>query len=81
MDSRTLERGIADLILETDAGYVVIDHKSFPGAEDKQEEKAAGFAGQLRAYAATIQEATGKDVLGVYVHMPVVGRVYKVGDG
>ncbi len=71
-------RGIADLVLETSAGYVVIDHKSFPGNREKAVEKAAGYAGQVLAYAQAIRAATGKPVAGSFIHLPVVGLVVPV---
>ena len=71
-------RGIADLVLETRAGYVVIDHKSFPGGRDKAVEKAASYAGQVLAYADAIRAATGKPVVGAFIHLPVAGLVVAV---
>ena len=40
--------------------------------------KAAGFYGQLSAYAAAIQVAIGKPCLGTYIHLPAVGVVVAV---
>jgi ATP-dependent exoDNAse (exonuclease V) beta subunit len=71
-------RGIADLVLETSEGYIVIDHKSFPGGSDKIIEKASSYAGQILAYAEAIRTATGKPVIGCYIHMPVAGVVVPV---
>lgn len=71
-------RGVADLVLETRAGYVVIDHKSFPGNRDKAIEKAASHAGQVLAYAEAIRAATGRPVVGAWIHLPVAGLVAPV---
>ena len=71
-------RGVADLVLETRAGYVVIDHKSFPGNRDKAVEKAASHAGQVLAYAEAIRAATGRPVAGAWIHLPVAGLVAPV---
>jgi len=65
--------GTADLVLETKDGFVVVDHKTFPGGERELTEKARGFAGQLAAYRRAIEEATKKEVLGTFVHFPVSG--------
>src|SRR5688572_2541313 len=50
--------GAADLVLETPAGYVIIDHKTFPGGESALLEKAKSFAGQLTAYRTALEKAT-----------------------
>ena len=71
-------RGIVDLVLETGEGYVVIDHKSFPGGRDRAVEKAEGYSGQLMAYAEAIKVATGCPVIGCFIHMPVAGIVLPV---
>lgn len=71
-------RGIADLVLETSAGYIVIDHKSFPGGTAKALEKAASYVGQILAYAEAIRTATGKSVIGCYIHLPVAGYMVQV---
>jgi hypothetical protein len=70
---KSIVRGFCDLALQTEGGWVVIDHKSHPTAE-----KAAGHAGQLKAYAEGIEKATGKQVLGCWIHLPLVGAVVPV---
>lgn len=76
----TVLRGVSDLVLETDDGFVVIDHKSFPGSREQAVEKASGFAGQINAYADAVAAATGKPVLARFIHMPVTGLVLPVGE-
>lgn len=74
----TIVRGRADLVIELDEGFTIIDHKTFPGRSDAALERAKGFAGQLAAYAAAVGAATGKRCLGLYVHLPVLGRIVRV---
>lgn len=74
----TKVRGESDLVLETSDGLVVIDHKSFHGGGKAFAGKAAGFAGQLASYAAALEAATGKSILGMYIHMPLLGTIFKV---
>src|SRR6185503_12931549 len=50
--------GAADLVIETSTGYVIIDHKTFPGGESALLEKAKSFAGQLIAYRTALEKAT-----------------------
>ncbi len=71
-------RGVADLVLEDNSGYIVVDHKSFPGGGDKAVEKAASHAGQVLAYAEALRTATGKPVIGCFIHLPVAGVVVPV---
>ncbi|MFO0991603.1 MAG: UvrD-helicase domain-containing protein [Hyphomicrobiales bacterium] len=72
--------GRIDLLLETTEGFVIIDHKSFPGAPDTWIEKAKDFSPQLALYSQIIAQATGRPVLHSFVHMPIVGAVVRL-DG
>lgn len=76
-DGSTL-KGTADLVLETDGGYVIIDHKAFPGNREQAIARAGEYAGQLRAYADAVCAATGKPVLSMYIHLPVGGMIIPV---
>jgi ATP-dependent exoDNAse (exonuclease V) beta subunit len=69
----TIVSGFIDLLLELPDCFVIIDHKSFPGSSEEAQKKAARFAGQLGVYAEAVQEATGKEVIGCYIHLPVSG--------
>ena len=71
----TLIEGTADLVLETNEGLVIIDHKTFPGNKDQCRRKALEFAGQLDAYVNALETATGKDVIGKYIYFPISGYV------
>ncbi|BCG47924.1 hypothetical protein GEOBRER4_n2775 [Citrifermentans bremense] len=51
--------GTADLLFETAKGWVVIDHKSFPGPPSLWGKEAEAYAGQLKAYADSLKLATG----------------------
>ncbi|HSA22389.1 MAG TPA: hypothetical protein P5076_13125, partial [Myxococcota bacterium] len=74
--------GSCDLALELEAGWVVIDHKGMKvRGEDEQTaagEKAAGYGGQLRAYARMLQAATGKPVIGAWIHAAALGLAIPV---
>jgi ATP-dependent exoDNAse (exonuclease V) beta subunit len=70
--------GRIDLLLETDDGFVIVDHKTFPGAPDTWTEKAQEFTPQLRLYGRMVTQATRKPVRAAFIHMPVVGVVIEV---
>ena len=74
-DNGTIISGFIDLLLETQEGYVIIDHKSFPGNKEEAMKKAASFAGQLGVYAQGVGAATAKKVLGNYIHFPISGTI------
>jgi ATP-dependent exoDNAse (exonuclease V) beta subunit len=67
--------GAIDLLLELSEGYVIIDHKSFPGPHDMWFERALSHYPQLDAYAQLVRQATGKEVIACYIHMPIVGAL------
>jgi ATP-dependent exoDNAse (exonuclease V) beta subunit len=69
----SIVRGICDLALDTPGGWVVIDHKSYQSAE-----RAAEAAPQLKAYSDGIAAATGKHILGCWIHLPLVGAAVPV---
>ena len=78
LDSGALVRGSADLVLELDKTFVLIDHKTFPGNAEQARKAAAGFGGQLTTYAEAIEAATGKKLEGAFIHLPVSGMVVEV---
>jgi len=70
--------GIIDLVLELSDGFVIIDHKTYPGNMKEAEKRAKEYVGQLSAYANAYAAATGTTCLGTYVHMPVMGLLWEV---
>jgi ATP-dependent helicase/nuclease subunit A len=70
--------GTVDLAIATPDGYVVIDHKSFPGRSDEATDRALSFSGQLAAYAHAIGAATSRSVLATWIHFPIRGQLVEV---
>ena len=60
-------------------GYVVIDHKSFPGSPDQWEARATGYGAQLGSYAAAIRRTSEAKCDSLYIHMPLVGVMLRLG--
>jgi ATP-dependent exoDNAse (exonuclease V) beta subunit len=73
-----LVSGWIDLLLETEQGFVVIDHKASPRARTDWEEIALGYSGQLEAYAQGVTLATGAPVLSRWIHFGVTGGLVEV---
>jgi ATP-dependent helicase/nuclease subunit A len=70
--------GTVDMILDTPAGWIVIDHKSFPGMQSQWPQEAEGYAGQLYAYSDALSQATEKSVIGTYIHFIVGGGIIEI---
>lgn len=67
--------GWIDLLLLTPKGWVLVDHKSFPGKEADWLTQATSYLPQLQTYAEALEKATGKPVYEAWIHMPVVGAM------
>ena len=72
-------RGIVDLMLRTDAGWWIVDHKTFQGSQESWAEQAIGHSGQLATYAAALR-STGRSVAGLCIHFVVGGGWIVLGD-
>jgi len=69
-------QGWIDMLLESPDGYIVIDHKSYPGAGAVDHAKE--YAPQLNTYKQAVEQATGKSVLATLIYMPIQGAVVQV---
>ncbi len=66
--------GVIDLLLETHVGRVVIDHKTFPAAnESAWRARVKEYLPQMAAYATAVARVNNRPVLGVWVHLPMGG--------
>ncbi|HEX3850947.1 MAG TPA: UvrD-helicase domain-containing protein [Polyangiaceae bacterium] len=64
--------GSIDLLLETPKGFVIIDHKSFPGAATHWGPRALEYGPQIMTYSKAIEMAGGA-VIGRFIHFTVGG--------
>jgi len=78
LPSGTVLRGIADLVVETKQGLVLVDHKTFPGNREQAVARASEYAGQLSAYADALRAAGTAALVGAFIHLPVSGLVCRV---
>ena len=76
-DNGQVLRGWIDLVLETEQGWIVIDHKSSPRPRSEWSAEALEFSGQLAAYASAL-EGAGLHCAGCWVHFPVSGGLVEV---
>jgi ATP-dependent exoDNAse (exonuclease V) beta subunit len=71
--------GEVDLALELPDGFVLIDHKSFPGAAKERDRRVVEeYAPQLRWYARALAAALKKPMVAAFVHFPVRGEIAEV---
>lgn len=73
--------GWIDFLLLTEKGWVLVDHKSFPGKESDWLAHAYNYLPQLQTYGEAITKATGKPVIDAWIHMPVVGAMIRLDLG
>ncbi len=74
--------GVIDLLLETGEGFVIVDHKTFPGAsEGAWRKKCAEFVPQLVAYGRLLADAGHGAPRGIWVHLPVGGGIIEIALG
>ena len=76
-DNGQVLRGWIDLVLETEQGWIVIDHKSSPRPRSEWSAEAQQYSGQLAAYASAL-EGAGLHCAGCWVHFPVSGGLVEV---
>ncbi|WP_405027371.1 hypothetical protein [Lysinibacillus boronitolerans] len=67
--------GLIDYLIELPNGWVIIDHKTFPGHEDLWGDRAVSHLPQLQIYAHALEVASKKPVLEAWIHMPIVGKM------
>ena len=70
--------GRIDLLLETDDGWVLIDHKANPAPRDRWDQVAVDHGGQLSIYADALARATGRSVAETWIVLPVAAGVIRV---
>jgi ATP-dependent exoDNAse (exonuclease V) beta subunit len=75
-DNQLME-GWIDLLLETPGGYVLVDHKSYPGTDPVGHIKDR-YIGQMRGYAEAIKAITGRPVVEMLIHMPALGKIFRI---
>ncbi len=71
--------GEVDLYLELPDGFVLVDHKSFPGsAQERDRRLVEEYAPQLGWYARVLALALGKPLRAAFVHLPIRGELAEV---
>ncbi|VTU41546.1 DNA-dependent helicase II (plasmid) [Variovorax sp. RA8] len=71
-------RGRIDFLVDTPAGWVLIDHKSNPRGAAHDEELVREHGPQLASYADALLRATGRPVTEQWLFLPVAARALRV---
>jgi len=72
--------GEVDLFLELADGFVLVDHKSFPGTEKERDRRLVEeYAPQLGWYAKVLATALKKPLRAAFIHLPIRGEMAEVG--
>lgn len=70
--------GRIDLLLETEGGWILVDHKSAPFAFQDWDRLVEKHGGQLDAYAQAVEKATGRPVLEKWLYLPIAGGAVSI---
>jgi len=70
--------GWIDALVETEQGYIIVDHKSNPQSSASQQEIALKYSGQLALYKAAVEAATNKPVLGCWIHFAITSGAVSI---
>jgi ATP-dependent exoDNAse (exonuclease V) beta subunit len=70
--------GFIDLLVETDNGFLIVDHKSAPGGRSQWQQVAQKYSGQLACYKESIEKLSKRPVLGCWLHLVVGGALLEV---
>ena len=73
-----LVSGRIDLLAEHEAGFAIIDHKSFPGSRDTWDARAVSYGPQLGLYAEALEAAVRRPCDALYIHMPIIGALLRL---
>jgi hypothetical protein len=73
-----LLQGQVDLFLEQPDGFVLVDHKSFPGSDHERDARIVSHGAQLGAYAFFLERALHKPLRAAFVHLPIRGEIVEV---
>ena len=78
LDNGQVVRGWIDLLIETDQGWIICDHKSSPKKKSELKKIALEYSGQLKMYKDAVNAASNKPVLSTLIHFPVSSCIAEI---
>ena len=73
--------GRVDLLLETDAGWVLLDHKAARLPHNEWDRLAAQYGPQMDAYAQAVAQVSGRPVREQWLFLPASGGAVRLARG
>jgi ATP-dependent helicase/nuclease subunit A len=70
--------GIIDLALETEEGWILIDHKTYDGLDFEKKIKDEGYLSQLAYYQLALEKLSNKPVIKTFLHFPMTANVVEI---
>ena len=70
--------GWIDMLLETQSGFIIIDHKASPRQKSEWENIALSYSGQLQAYAKGLKITHPNITIETWIHFAMTGGIVKV---
>ncbi len=70
-----LVSGQIDLALDTDSGWVLVDHKTTRSNPAEWADRCRTYVPQLSVYALALIRATGRPLAAAYIHLPLGGAL------
>jgi ATP-dependent exoDNAse (exonuclease V) beta subunit len=78
LEDGSVVRGSLDGFVEAEGRGAVLDHKALDAGVEASVTLAAGYAGQLGAYADGVREARDYSEVRTFVHLPLAGHIVEV---
>jgi len=78
LDNGQVINGWIDVLIETDSGWVIVDHKFTARAETELENEALKYSGQILAYKQAVEAATIQKNESCWIHFPLAGILFKL---
>lgn len=72
-----LVAGFIDLLLDTSGGWVIVDHKTFPGPSSEWKAKAQSYSGQIQHYVEALR-ANNQKVASAWIYFAAGGGVVRL---
>lgn len=70
--------GRMDLLIDDGHDFAIVDHKSFPGSMELDDERLRAFGGQVDLYSRALLRAAGRNCREYWVHQPLAGVMVRV---
>jgi ATP-dependent exoDNAse (exonuclease V) beta subunit len=78
LNNGQLIKGWIDVLIKTNTGWVIVDHKFTAKPESELEQEALKYSGQLMAYKNAVEAATQKKVNSCWIHFPNNGLMLQI---